>query len=364
MKKIETVIKRDNSLIDVVAWHQGYTTGLQEWLGWSYSDSIFYIHDGYTEVMRPPEEHLVEFRDFVLDKINSDKLWFDNKARDFDFLLTEIYDFYDEAIIKIKNGAGNSEVVLIYKDYIDYISRVMAPFITMYWIPAWTENDPVKNEKYKKEIAIALEYRKRSEQVFPKGAELTNLILAKIQEEANISDQLVRVISDSELLSYLLDNKPINVIDLERRWKGFIYSRKGIILTDNSNEDLIKVIAEIGYEFVPKEKEETKEFRGQVACPGKVSGKVRVILTKKDIATILDGEVLVTFMTTPEYLPAMQKSRAFITDEGGITCHAAIVARELKKPCIIGTKIATQVLKDGDMVEVDADNGVVRIINK
>jgi pyruvate,water dikinase len=58
----------------------------------------------------------------------------------------------------------------------------------------------------------------------------------------------------------------------------------------------------------------------------------------------------------------MNKASAFITDEGGITCHAAIVARELNKPCIIGTKIATKVLKDGDMVEVDAERGVVRII--
>ena len=68
-------------------------------------------------------------------------------------------------------------------------------------------------------------------------------------------------------------------------------------------------------------------------------------------------------MTMPRYLPAMVRAAAFVTDEGGITCHAAIIAREMRKPCIIGTKIATQVLKDGDMVEVDADNGVVRKIN-
>jgi pyruvate,water dikinase len=67
-------------------------------------------------------------------------------------------------------------------------------------------------------------------------------------------------------------------------------------------------------------------------------------------------------MTTPDFMPAMERARAFVTDEGGITCHAGIVARELKKPCIIGTKIATQVLKDGDMVEVDADNGIIKII--
>jgi pyruvate,water dikinase len=69
-------------------------------------------------------------------------------------------------------------------------------------------------------------------------------------------------------------------------------------------------------------------------------------------------------MTTPDFLPAMQRAAAFVTDEGGIMCHAAIVARELKKTCIIGTKIATQVLHNGDLVEVDAEEGVVRIISK
>jgi pyruvate,water dikinase len=66
-------------------------------------------------------------------------------------------------------------------------------------------------------------------------------------------------------------------------------------------------------------------------------------------------------MTRPEYLPAMKKAAAFVTDEGGITCHAAIVAREMGKPCIIGTKVATKVLKNGDLVEVKGNHGVVLI---
>ena len=65
-------------------------------------------------------------------------------------------------------------------------------------------------------------------------------------------------------------------------------------------------------------------------------------------------------MTRPEYLPLMEKAAAFITDAGGVLSHAAIVAREMKKPCIIGTKIATKILKDGDLVEVDAERGTIR----
>lgn len=69
-------------------------------------------------------------------------------------------------------------------------------------------------------------------------------------------------------------------------------------------------------------------------------------------------------MTRPQTIVACKKAAAIITDEGGITCHAAIISREFKIPCIIGTKKATKVLKDGDMVEVDAEKGIVRILEK
>lgn len=89
-------------------------------------------------------------------------------------------------------------------------------------------------------------------------------------------------------------------------------------------------------------------------------GRVKIVLSRNDFNKFKDGDILVVPMTTPEFVPLMKKAAAIITDEGGISCHAAIISRELGKPCIIGTKIATQVLKDGDMVEVDADRGVVK----
>ncbi len=67
-------------------------------------------------------------------------------------------------------------------------------------------------------------------------------------------------------------------------------------------------------------------------------------------------------MTRPDYIAGIKKAAAIITDEGGVTCHAAIVSRELGIPCIIGTKIATKVLKDGDQVDVNANHGIIKII--
>ncbi|OGN16504.1 MAG: hypothetical protein A3C88_02870 [Candidatus Yanofskybacteria bacterium RIFCSPHIGHO2_02_FULL_50_12] len=106
-----------------------------------------------------------------------------------------------------------------------------------------------------------------------------------------------------------------------------------------------------------------EQIKGSTAFPGMVTGRVVIVRNKSDLSRIKDGDIMISAMTSPDYVMALRKAAAFITDEGGITSHAAISARELKKPCIIGTKVATQILKDGDLVEVDADNGIVRILN-
>jgi len=74
-----------------------------------------------------------------------------------------------------------------------------------------------------------------------------------------------------------------------------------------------------------------------------------------------DGDILITTQTHPALVPAMKRALAIIIDEGGLTCHASIVSRELKKPCIIGTKIATKVLKTGDLVELNLENGEIKV---
>ena len=109
---------------------------------------------------------------------------------------------------------------------------------------------------------------------------------------------------------------------------------------------------------------EGNELTGQVAYKGTYIGKVSMVLTKEDANNFKEGNVLVASQTTPDFIHAIKKAGAIVADEGGIISHASISAREFKIPCIIGTKIATQVLKDGDMVEVDADRGVVRILER
>ncbi len=98
---------------------------------------------------------------------------------------------------------------------------------------------------------------------------------------------------------------------------------------------------------------------GQGASPGVVSGRVVIVRDVKDTSAVKDGDILVTKMTNPDMVPAMRRVSAIVTDEGGMTCHAAIVSRELGTPAVVGTKKATKLLRDGQVVTVDGEKGLI-----
>lgn len=112
------------------------------------------------------------------------------------------------------------------------------------------------------------------------------------------------------------------------------------------------------------------EISGTVAfAKGLVRGHAKIISNEKDIEKVQDCDILIISITSAEFIGklrnsgALKKSGALVTEVGGLLSHVAIVAREMKKPCVIGTKIATKELKDGDVVEVDADKGIIRKLN-
>ena len=164
---------------------------------------------------------------------------------------------------------------------------------------------------------------------------------------------------------------PAELTELSENWtanevevKKLISDRKKAIVATYDGEFTI-ISGGKAYDMIHENDSDVNlvsEFNGKVGCLGKVEGEVYVLKSEKDIANFPAGAVLVATTTNPNYLPAMNKAIAFVTDEGGITSHAAIVARELGVPCIVGCKVAMKVLKSGDKVEVDAEKGIVRRI--
>lgn len=173
----------------------------------------------------------------------------------------------------------------------------------------------------------------------------------------------LEVLSTKELISAIKNPESLDKNLFERWTHSLIIPQSAddyrIICGEGIDEYLVRYI-----DIDPKQAKETSELKGQVAQSGKVRGRVKLVFGSQHNSKVKRNDILVSVSTSPQLLPAMKLAAAFITDMGGITSHAAIVAREFRKPCIVGTKIATKVLKDGDLVEVDANKGIVKIIKR
>ena len=105
---------------------------------------------------------------------------------------------------------------------------------------------------------------------------------------------------------------------------------------------------------------DTKVLTGMTAFKGKVIGTVVKVMSKDEYKKITKGSILVIPMTKPDIVPYLKNIKGIVTNDGGALCHASIISREMEIPCVVGTKHATDIFKDGDSVEINANAGVVR----
>lgn len=194
-------------------------------------------------------------------------------------------------------------------------------------------------------------------------------IFEEISNRTRIENKNLIMLDDKEILDILKNQGIIsreikNV--LENRKKGFaMIWINGNVQTVFGNESL-QLQDEIAKAYKTssdeEEKSNSKIISGSIANRGKVKGIARVLTKYQDIYRVEKGDIIVATMTTPDYVSAMEKASGFITDEGGITCHAAILSREFNVPCIVGTINGTKEIQDGQMIELDAYNGKVYIL--
>jgi phosphohistidine swiveling domain-containing protein/DNA-binding transcriptional ArsR family regulator len=188
----------------------------------------------------------------------------------------------------------------------------------------------------------------------------TTFILEEIADRVGVKLKELRFMKSSEIKTALFDGI-IDKAEVKKRVEFCVYyTAKDTELFFSGAE--AKKIAE---KYIQKPEDvETSELKGQCGCRGQARGKVRIVNVIADMKKMEEGDILVSISTQPDLVPAMKKAAAFVTDQGGVTSHAAIVAREMRKPCVIATKIATKALHDGDIVEVDADKGLVKVISR
>lgn len=334
--KFEKIYTRDTTYIMQEVWAYGCSQGIEKEFGWKnphLPGIIHHMNQGSIEIWENLDA-TKWLQDTIL-KVNMDDSY-----------------FIDNVLIKYKDKL--SEIHKLWKDKnlsIDSLKRLvnLSHEAITYFIPYYYS---AVDDRTPKEIRDkALEMRNKDEFF--------------AENDVAIRDNLISIYPnikgfETSIFYSEIDSVPDNEVLIKRKNSSFIIQGKDNFV--GNFEEFLLVHSNFDFKRDLIEHNTANEIKGSIAQKGKVSGRVRILRRRDQVDEVLEGEVIVSPMTTPDFLPAMKKAVAFVTDEGGITCHAGIVARELKKPCIIGTKIATQVLKDGDVVEVDADNGVVRII--
>lgn len=188
-----------------------------------------------------------------------------------------------------------------------------------------------------------------------------SFVLDKVAEVCGVERQWVNWLLPQEVIALLEDKfKPTRTVIQNRQEDGLIVFQKGQgHWADREEKRMYRGLIEKQVAGG-----DVQEIKGKPASGGKAQGRVARVIGPAHLNKMTLGDVLVAPMTSVDYMPAIRLAAAIVTDIGGLTSHAAVIARELQIPCIVGTKIATQVLKDGDEVEVDANQGLVKILKR
>jgi phosphohistidine swiveling domain-containing protein len=342
-----------------------WTKEFRKQFRWGISD-ICYVWNGYhTTTYRIPEEYLDGMFYFVKKQLKKDPKFIRNvckktikKSADFEkyFNKYKSQKLEDFSEIKLKNlFNGLTKRIL---------SLAPSVFIIIYF-PQGLEKFPEEIETFRDARKDAIDTRDKIDKILgPLGNQLFENIGRALLKKVKISEDFARFITIDEAKDIL----------------------RGKIITDNLKKELKKrsnyfLVGEGKVWYLPikqyllqrgwglsgqKNLSRIKNIKGMsiLKQASIIRGVVKIVKGRKELSKIKKGDIIISPMTTPEYAPIFKKVKAIITDEGGVTCHAAVISREFEIPAVVGTKIATKVLKDGDLVEIDANDGIVKIIKR
>ncbi|MFH0906872.1 MAG: PEP-utilizing enzyme [bacterium] len=348
-RKFEKFYNRSMPLLTVEYWYQGERYGLSKITDKSVYYNPLFVYkknkatDVYYETTNPNwYKPLIDY--------------FKRYPRRFSRLANQ-YEKECQKLLKLSKKAKYQDFSKIFNLHISNWPKLSMIISLGELFEEFNSNESIKKNQLRKIAEQAYQIRQRTDRIeYLPGIDpsiLAKELLPKFKDFTNF-------LTFKEIVNNDIPDKN----ELRKRKKQYIYFN-GKIHTGLNIKQLEKT-ANISI-LQKKNKlfsDTILHFRGTTAMTGQVKGRAKIVFETKHLKKINKGDILVSPMTTPDYLMAMTKASGFITDEGGITCHAAIVAREINKPCIINTKIATQFLKDGDLIDVNANQGVVRVIKR
>ncbi len=331
---------RDRSVITQESWYYGHAFGLEKLMNIRFKHRvpmILYYNDGPEDIWNN-ESALSEIYEKITEKNKKEPLFVRKLIEEFN----QVEEDFFKPIWMKQSTSDVTELAEVAQKFYD-----MLPHYSYIYYTLLSES---ADECCRKEV----EDWKEKDVFFDNTGQFFERSIEKIYPELSF---LTKYILIEEI-----KNPPSREV-LSARRKNWIYVpglyNEIITLDDFSFQNPSFVFQKEVFDS------NTTLFYGQTASVGGIfKGKARLLRSREEMHKVENGDIIVAPMTIPEFLPAMKKASAFVNDEGGMLSHAAVVAREMKKPCIVDTKFATQVIKDGDELEINADNGMVRILKK
>ncbi len=330
---------RDTTLFMQGLWARGLTQLSKEKFGWDNPYLPFIAHfmnDGVVEIWEH-KKAIEWFLNTLLDENRNGMEFLEKVFKEYVDLLGQLKKLHQKKFLDTRKDIERY-TELVYQASLD---------MTLFFYVGVDKRSPSKAKK------LSIQARKLGDFF----AENDVFVRNNISRRGKISKELAGVVLSAEFIKI-----PAKA-NLEKRLSRYLMI-DGSVTYSGSLDTLMKEHGEYVFEKNGALTGKVGEVAGQPAYKGVARGLVRIVRKQSHLEKVKKGDILVAPMTTPDFLPAMDRAAAFVTDEGGVTCHAAIVSREMEKPCVIGTKYATEVLRDGDLVEVDANKGVVRILKK
>ncbi len=327
-------------------WGPQYHHSLKKHLG-EYFDHTLFIHRKGTVSFFIAED---EFRHLgeTLAKQSEEELSFAKKYCD------AIKKNTDILLPLMENLQKKIPTLAEYEEFSSVFDRHLA-----YHVFIKKTIDFLSIEGLDKLLPIFKDARLYSEKIYSESERFFRNVMKLIAGKEKYEADYLTCLTQEEFENYLKNGNLPDESELKNRYEASVlYFEK-----DKMFLLLGKDVDEAEDAITKQAMADKNEVKGITAYPGKVIGKARVILDPFSAEVFNENDILVTGMTRPEFMPLIKKSAGIVTDVGGILCHAAITAREMKIPCVVGTAVATKIFKNGDMLEVDAVNGIVKKLN-
>lgn len=340
MKKSKWYLNRKVNYypFDIYLVNQGYTKYQQKNFGLGFKNTFYYFRDGVIYSLRGQKD-IIQITRYLEGKF----------SRKFAERFSQIIRAYAREFLKVTKVAFRSRLALV-KNF-DHFCLSFENLFSVFQMPEYAQLF-LKNADRDLLIKFGMSRDFAARQCLVPAE---NIFRKRLGEILNINPERALMLLPEEVKTALRTGKFPAKFN-RRKTFAMLFGKNKLSVCWNKEAD--RMFAR-EYADLAADKN-IKELKGNAVYAGLVRGQAYVALNYNDFVKMPAGAIVICSMTRYDAVPFLKKVKAVVTDQGGLTCHAAIIAREFKIPTIVGTKIATEVFKNGDMVEVDANTGVVR----